>query len=512
FSRWGVNSLLEQGWRLSGYPLLPGVQRAGLFHGRLYLEASILQWEAWDALGLPPASLNALMGGHQPAIAVAPASWRERLARARRMLRYLALAPGRRRRGMAAIERVNEMARRARTEVLPEDAAGLRQVLQRRARCSREETDLHFLQGSGGGALSMLVDMLDKLFPGQGAALAAGLLAGGEPSVTAQQGYALLALARLAKKLGGCGPARDNPEFQQAFAAFLVAYGHRGHYETYCRSPRLRDQPEALLAQLDTLAEVDEGALRQRQRRAAEQAWKKIAATLPFWRRFLVRLLVKTANQECNQREAARSALIASLDAARSAMFAAARLAVAQGAMRHEQDAFMLLSSEAYRGLAGEIPPAGLLARVQERAAQFAAWQAEVAPEYLLLPVAGGQPVASESFASAAAGHDDTWCGVATGTGVGRGRVRVLRHPAEGGRLLAGEILVAPSTDPGWTALFLKAAGLVVETGGYLSHGAIVARELAIPAVVNLPGILSQLRDGDLVEVDGMHGTVTRLP
>ena len=74
-------------------------------------------------------------------------------------------------------------------------------------------------------------------------------------------------------------------EFQQAFAAFLAAYGHRGHYETYCRSLRLRDQPEALLAQLDTLAEVDEGALRQRQRQAAEQAWQKVAAALPFWRR-----------------------------------------------------------------------------------------------------------------------------------------------------------------------------------------------------------------------------------
>ena len=98
-----------------------------------------------------------------------------------------------------------------------------------------------------------------------------------------------------------------------------------------------------------------------------------------------------------------------------------------------------------------------------------------------------------------------------TGTGVGRGRVRVLRHPDQGTELLPGEVLVAPSTDPGWTPLFLKAAGLVVETGGYLSHGAIVARELALPAVVNLPGILGVLRDGDEVEVDGRSGAVRRL-
>lgn len=77
--------------------------------------------------------------------------------------------------------------------------------------------------------------------------------------------------------------------------------------------------------------------------------------------------------------------------------------------------------------------------------------------------------------------------------------------------LQPGEILVAPSTDPGWTPLFLKAGGLVVETGGYLSHGAIVAREFALPAVVNLPGILGVLKDGDTVEVDGIKGTVRLL-
>jgi pyruvate,water dikinase len=103
------------------------------------------------------------------------------------------------------------------------------------------------------------------------------------------------------------------------------------------------------------------------------------------------------------------------------------------------------------------------------------------------------------------------YCGVATGTGRARGKVRRLRHPAEGLALQAGEILVAPSTDPGWTPLFLKAAGLVVETGGYLSHGAIVAREFALPAVVNLPGIFAALQDGDLVEVNGGDGTVRRV-
>lgn len=509
FSRWGVNSLLEQGWRLGGYPLLPGVQRAGLFHGRLYLEASILQWEAWDAMGLAPAQLNSLMGGHQPEIDVAPATWRDKLARAGRMLRYLALAPGRRKRGLAAIERVHAAARGVRETPLPADVASLREMLMAQALAGGDETDLHFLQGSGGGNLSLLVPMIDKVFPGEGEALVAALMAGGEPSITAQQGYDLLELARLAKEAESHGQPEKTAKFEMAFAAFLDTYGHRGHYETYYRSPRLRDQPDLLRAQIAALADVDAATMRRRQEAAAAQAWQRIATRLPWWRRLLLRRMVKDARMECNHREAARSALIASLDAARSVILAGARLAVVQGVLEDEADCFMLMPSEAFRAMADEIPAAGVLARVAERKAQFAAWEAESAPEYFMVETAGEVQAAS---ATPAAGRRDTacWRGVATGTGVARGRVRVLRHPAEGASLQAGEILVAPSTDPGWTPLFLRAAGLVVETGGYLSHGAIVAREFALPAVVNLPGILGELHDGDEIEVDGLHGEVRR--
>jgi pyruvate,water dikinase len=72
----------------------------------------------------------------------------------------------------------------------------------------------------------------------------------------------------------------------------------------------------------------------------------------------------------------------------------------------------------------------------------------------------------------------------------------------------AGEILVAPITDPGWTPLFVPAAGVVVEVGGELSHAVIVARELGIPAVVAAAGACSTLRDGDVVEMDGSSGLV----
>jgi pyruvate,water dikinase len=70
---------------------------------------------------------------------------------------------------------------------------------------------------------------------------------------------------------------------------------------------------------------------------------------------------------------------------------------------------------------------------------------------------------------------------------------------------------VAPSTDPGWTPLFVRASAVVMETGGYLSHGAIVAREYGLPAVANIPHIPSRIKDGETLTVDGDSATVRRI-
>ncbi|HYF79901.1 MAG TPA: PEP-utilizing enzyme [Symbiobacteriaceae bacterium] len=70
---------------------------------------------------------------------------------------------------------------------------------------------------------------------------------------------------------------------------------------------------------------------------------------------------------------------------------------------------------------------------------------------------------------------------------------------------------MAPSTDPAWTPLFLRAAAVVTEMGGYLSHGAIVAREYGIPAAANLPGLMSQFKTGEEILINGDTGEVTRL-
>jgi phosphohistidine swiveling domain-containing protein len=94
--------------------------------------------------------------------------------------------------------------------------------------------------------------------------------------------------------------------------------------------------------------------------------------------------------------------------------------------------------------------------------------------------------------------------------GVVRGRIKVLHSPDEK-PLYKGEIMVARATDPGWTPLFVNAAGLILEIGGVLQHGALVAREYGLPCVAGIERATTLWNDGDLVEVDGSAGTVRKV-
>ncbi|GAA1550956.1 phosphoenolpyruvate synthase [Kribbella hippodromi] len=99
---------------------------------------------------------------------------------------------------------------------------------------------------------------------------------------------------------------------------------------------------------------------------------------------------------------------------------------------------------------------------------------------------------------------------VGVGAAAGRvtGRARVVRDPSAV-VIEPGEILVAPTTDPGWTPLFLTAGGLVTETGAVMAHGPTVAREYGIPAVICVPAATTRIRNGQLITVDGAMGTIT---
>ncbi|WP_035061100.1 PEP/pyruvate-binding domain-containing protein [Andreprevotia chitinilytica] len=522
-SRTMVSRMLTRGYALSGYALLPGAQRAGLFHGRLYLETSLMQWEGYDALGVPPKAMNQLLGGQQAEITVLPPTFGQRLARGLRMLRYLKRNGRLRHNAEATLRNARQRAADWLNEPLSADNAALAQRMREQFAIVRGADDLFFLQGSSGGTLFNLVQLIDKYCPGEGHALAAALLAGGEPSVTAAQGYALLELARIAAadetalawlrspdRVGTGWPTAlpaDSP-FRRAFADFLRAHGHRAVYETYMRNPRWREAPDYLLDSVLNLIGADPAPLRQRQQQAAAEARQRLRQVLPFWLRPIVAKLAKTATTECNHREAARSAFIAHLEVLRRAMCTLAERWTGPDGLAQANDIFNLTTQEVFAVAEGRLPVIAAAARAAERQKQLDAWALQREPDVVMEH--GDAAPAAIAPARKYDEAGDIWRGTAVGSGYAQGRVHIAHSPADGLTMAAGDVLVVPSTDPAWTPLFLKAGALVMETGGYLSHGAIVAREFGIPAVVNLPGILDQLRHGELVEVDGNRGTVRR--
>jgi pyruvate,water dikinase len=98
--------------------------------------------------------------------------------------------------------------------------------------------------------------------------------------------------------------------------------------------------------------------------------------------------------------------------------------------------------------------------------------------------------------------------GLPGSAGVTRGTARVIRSLAEAGKLQPGDVLVAVSTEPPWTPLFATASAIVTDSGGVLSHSAVVAREYRIPAVVGTGNATKTFQDGQLIEVDGNAGIV----
>jgi len=140
---------------------------------------------------------------------------------------------------------------------------------------------------------------------------------------------------------------------------------------------------------------------------------------------------------------------------------------------------------------------------VEARQAEFEANKGRPWPDI----IRGSEEIYAEAAVPAEAAEGQLQ-GVASSPGVVTGVARVIRGPEEFGKLKNGDILVAPLTNPVWTPLFAMAGGVVTEVGGILSHGAIVAREYGIPAVMSIAGATKRVHEGQTITVDGNKGVV----
>ena len=298
------------------------------------------------------------------------------------------------------------------------------------------------------------------------------------------------------------------PVAQRGLQSFLRRYGHRAVAEIDLGIPRWSDDPSHLLGvisnylrlntdDLDPVAQFHAGQARAESmitiltERMAERS--QVRARMVGWALRRVRQLV-------GLRESPKFLLIVALATMREHLKVIGRQLAANKLIDQVDDVFFLDLGEVRRGLSGEnVQPLVVVRRE--------AYEQELKRRHIprLLLSDGTEP---EAIAGADAGVDGALIGSPASTGTVTGPARVVLDPV-GAHLEPGEILVAPSTDPGWTPLFLTAGGLVMEMGGSNSHGAVVAREYGIPAVVGVPDATHKIETGQLITVDGAAGLVS---
>ena len=279
-------------------------------------------------------------------------------------------------------------------------------------------------------------------------------------------------------------------------AQWLAFFGHRAPDEFDLATPRWRERPEAVEAMAGHLKDAESPGDRHRKRMEECKAKiRELQGTLEdaAAREFDKRLAL--THRYLRFREDGKFYLMLAYDLLRDlALEAGRRLDIGD-------DVFLLREEELFDALSTGIAPLHLLER--RRLARAA--EAEIDLPYLITEdkiATLGERMETESTGKIPA--------FPISGGAASGPARIILSPEEAGDPGDGYILVCPSTDPNWTPLFAKAAGLVIERGGILSHGAVVAREMGIPAVV-CDGATRLLKDGERVTVDGNHGNLLRL-
>jgi len=301
---------------------------------------------------------------------------------------------------------------------------------------------------------------------------------------------------------------------QQDVAHFLQEYGHQGVGELDLGTPRWSEDPTYVFDVLTGYLEVEDQVLtpdRQLQRAgdAARMMITQLAqrARHQHWcRGWLVRLCLQRAHVLAGFREMTRFVVGLRLAQVRTLLWPVGEALVRASMLKESEDIFFLSFPEAHAALAG----ADQHARVSERRATF---DRELGRRHvpLVLLSDGTEATTQSQRTQDLAQTEGTLQGTPASAGRVRASARVILDPHDA-HLSPGEILVAPSTDPGWTPLFLKAAGLVMEVGGAMAHGAIVAREYGIPAVVGVAGATERIATGSRLTLDGTAGTVVIEP
>jgi phosphohistidine swiveling domain-containing protein len=321
-------------------------------------------------------------------------------------------------------------------------------------------------------------------------------------------------------ELGARYLAGDLPsETMRLVRTFLNRYGGRGLAEIDLGRTRWAEDPAQVFEMLAGLLRIEDdsqapdtvfarGAL-SAQEAIAELTDAVRSAPHGRLKARIAHFLAGRARQLMGLRESPKFFAVRMMWIVRRELMKTGREFVTSGELEAADDLFYLTLSELKDFAAREPAPTPAedwhdLIR-QRRAAYQSEFQRRQLPRLLL---SDGRAIYGGMGAGTATANTITGSPVSPGTA--QGRVRVVLDPRQA-NLQPGEILVCPGTDPSWTPLFLSAAGLVMEVGGMMTHGAVVAREYGIPAVVGVDQATQRFATGQLIRVDGSTGTISIL-
>ena len=508
-------------YRRMGCLIPEGISSVRTFHGRPYINMTLFHSLVVQLRG-NPSLLAEQMGGEILARPpeTHPLGW---FALARAAVVMIGEMRKAVRHGPAWFAEMKAMAAEQRADRLP-SLSGEEIALRLDALAQwLDERELTFgIAGGVAQCLQALGGVLPRWLGKDWRALLNGALQGQAAVISAQQIVRLAEMAEMVRRdpsvtslftAEGWDPVEvrrklEGTDVLRAFNRYLDDYGHRGIGESDPMSPRFADRPELLLTVLRTqtlsLTSTTPADILQRQTIVRERALAEIRARFgwrfhrwaifSWWYRRLCRFFAL--------REANRHHLMYYAAATRSLLLRLGEWLVEQGRLSSQEDVFYLTIEARANLLAGGSNDwQGI---IQARRAERNRNAMISVPD----TIQDWREAVRGTEVSPAVVSGGIFHGIPISSGRVVGTVRFVRSMEDWSRVCRGDILVVSVIDPGMAPLFGVAAGLVAEMGGTLSHGAIIAREFGLPAVANVPGITTRLKDGDRISLDAERGEI----
>lgn len=284
----------------------------------------------------------------------------------------------------------------------------------------------------------------------------------------------------------------------------LDTYGHRGDLEVDFGTDKWHEDPSYILSVIDTYSQGDKANeildhFKEQQEKANQEIDNiciQIEKDYNLKRAIKIRKMYMGFRITSGIRELPKFDMLKCMKLLKEMMYQIGNEFVAEGLMDHKKDINYLFFKHI------EHPEQyDLRVEVKEGKARYQKQRSyKTVPRFIL---SNGECFYQPKTELTG----NTLTGVAISQGIIKGKVRILTEPNPS-NIQEGEILVTHNTNPSWTPLFLHVGGLIMESGGPLSHGGIVAREYGLPAVAGIAGVTSLLKDGDEIELDGYNGTV----